>query len=165
ADEFVFAYGVYTAPGLGAVTSRPQDQMEEVIAQDPRTVLIRWRALYGDAGSLIWQDFDPLPKHILDGPFTAYQQDPTTMDNFLGNTFWTLQYVGAGPFKLERWEPGNFVEGSAFEGHVLGRPKIDRLISRPVPDENTAMTNLLGGAADVGLDNALRFEHAIELKR
>jgi peptide/nickel transport system substrate-binding protein len=76
-----------------------------------------------------------------------------------------MQYVGAGPYKLERWEPGNFIEGSAFDGHILGKPKIDRFISRPVPDENTAMTNLLAGSADIGLDNALRFEHAVELKR
>ncbi len=87
------------------------------------------------------------------------------MDTFLGNTFWTLQYIGVGPYKLERWEPGNFIEGSAFDGHALGRPKIDRFISRPVPDENTAMTNLLAGSADIGLDNALRFEHGIELQR
>ena len=165
ADDFVFAYRVYTAPGLGAFTSRPQDQMEEVIAQDPRTLVIRWRSLYGDAGSLVNQDLDPLPQHILDAPLAAYQQDPSTMDTFLGNSFWTLQYVGLGPYKLERWEPGTLIEGSAFDGHALGRPKIDRFISRPVPDENTAMTNLLGGSADIGLDNALRFEHAVELQR
>jgi len=165
ADDFVFAYGVYTAPGLGAFTSRPQDQMEDVVAQDPRTIVIRWKSLYGDAGSIINQDLDPLPKHILEAPFTSYQQDPASMDTFLGNTFWTLQYIGVGPYKLERWEPGNFIEGSAFDGHALGRPKIDRFISRPVPDENTAMTNLLAGSADIGLDNALRFEHGIELQR
>lgn len=165
ADDFVFAYQVYTTPGLGAFTSRPQDQMEEVRAQDARTLLIRWRTLYGDAGSLINQDLDPLPRHILEAPLLAYQQDPATMDTFLGHPFWTLHYVGLGPYKLERWEPGTLIEGSAFDGHALGRPKLDRFISRPVPDENTAMTNLLGGSADIGLDNALRFEHAIELKR
>ncbi len=165
ADDFVFAYQVYTTPGLGAFTSRPQDQMEEVRAEDARTLVIRWRSLYGDAGSLINQDLDPLPRHILDAPLAAYQQDPSTMDTFLGHPFWTQQYVGLGPYKLERWDPGNFIEGSAFDGHALGKPKIDRFISRPVPDENTAMTNLLGGSADIGLDNSLRFEHAIELQR
>jgi len=165
ADDFVFAYQVYTAPGLGAFTSRPQDQMEEVLAPDPRTLVIRWRSLYGDAGALMTEELDALPRHVLDASFVAYQQDPSTMDTFLSHPYWSTQYVGLGPYKLERWEPGSSVDGSAFDGHALGRPKIDRLSVRFIPDENTMMTNVIAGSVDLALDNSIRFEHAVEIKR
>ncbi|HZT06858.1 MAG TPA: peptide ABC transporter substrate-binding protein [Chloroflexota bacterium] len=165
ADDFVFAYHVYTAPGIGGFISKPQDQIESVEAPDPRTVVIRWRSLYPGAGSLSDGDLDPLPRHILSSALDAFLQDPTDQDVLMGSSFWTTDYVGAGPFKLVEWTQGTSIEGSAFDGHALGRPKIDRLVVRFIPDENTAMTNLLAGSADIATDNALRFEHAIELQR
>lgn len=165
AEDYVFAYRVYTAPGLGAFTSSPQDQMEEVSAPDPHSLLIRWRSLYGDAGTLVTGELDALPRHVLETPFAAYQQDPSTPDAFLSHPFWSTQFVGLGPYKLDRWEPGASIEGVAFDGHALGRPKIDRLIVRIIADENTVMTNMLAGVVDLAVDNSIRFEHAIELKR
>lgn len=165
AEDFVFAYRVYTAPGLGAFTSRPQDQMEEVLASDARTIVIRWRSLYGDAGALMTEELDALPRHILEAPFAAWQQDPAAIEALLSHPYWSTQYVGLGPFKLERWEPGSSLEGTAFEKHALGRPKVDRLIIRFIPDENTVMTNVIAGSADLAADNSIRFEHAAEIKR
>src|SRR5438445_200732 len=45
ADDFVFAWGVYSTPGLALFLSNPQDMMEEVTATDPRTFTVRWRVL------------------------------------------------------------------------------------------------------------------------
>jgi peptide/nickel transport system substrate-binding protein len=56
--------------------------------------------------------------------------------------FWTQEYVSAGPYKLDRWEPGAFLEVSAFEGHALGRPKIDKMTLRIIGDENTMLSNV-----------------------
>ena len=72
ADDFVFAYQVYSAPGLSTFIPTPQDRMSEVLAQDPSTVVIRWRSLYADAGLLKYGDLDPLPRHILEPMFSAF---------------------------------------------------------------------------------------------
>jgi peptide/nickel transport system substrate-binding protein len=165
AEDWVFAYRVYTTPGLGAFTSKPQDLIEEATAPDARTLVIRWRSPYPHAGRLSQQDLDAMPRHVLDEPFKAYLQDPVSQDVFMGIPYWTTEYVGLGPFKLERWEPGTSIEASAFAGHGLGRAKIDRVIFKIVPDENTAVTNLLAGSADLATDFTLRFEHGMELKR
>ena len=37
---------------------------------------------------------------------------------FAANPFWSTQYVGAGPFRLQRWEPGAFMDAAAFDGHI-----------------------------------------------
>jgi len=161
ADDFVFAHSVYTSKaGLSIFTSIPQDRMTEVVAPDPRTVVIRWRSLYPDAAALKFDDFDPLPRHIL-GPIADLQDG----DALAGLPFWTREYVSSGPYKLARWEPGAFVEVAAFDGHALGRPRIDRITVRIISDENTMLTNVLSGNVDIALDNSLRFEHAQVLKR
>jgi peptide/nickel transport system substrate-binding protein len=165
ADDFAFAYRVYTAPGATGFISKPQDQIEDVSAPDDRTVLIRWKSPFPGAGALADGDLDPLPRHILDSVLASFLQDPTNSDALMSNAFWGPEYVGLGPYKLDRWTQGASIEGSAFDGHILGRPKIDRINIKFIPDENTAMTNLLAGTADIATDNALRFEHAMELQR
>lgn len=61
AEDFVFAWRVYTAPGIGVFYPKPQDQIDEVVAPDPRTVFIRWGSPYPEAGALNLAKLDPLP--------------------------------------------------------------------------------------------------------
>lgn len=165
ADDFAFAFRVYTAPGVGAFISKPQDQIESISAPDPRTLVIRWKSLYPEAGTIQDGDLDALPRHILESTLDAHLREPASQDVLMGVPFWSTQFIGPGPYKLDKWEPGSSIQGVAFDGHALGRPKIERFVVKPIPDENTAMTNLLADSADLGVDNSLRFEHAMELRR
>src|SRR5207249_11419697 len=131
-----FAFRVYTAPGAGQFEPVPLDRIEAVVAPDPRTVLIRWRTLYPEAGVVRAEQLDPLPHHILGQPFAALENDPTAQDAFANHPYWSREFVGPGPYRLERWEPGAHIEASAFDGHALGRPRIDRVVVRFIPDEN-----------------------------
>ena len=122
-EDFAFSWRVYSWPELG-VTGAPINLMESVTARDPRTLVINWKQPFVEAGSLSDRgSFPPLPRHILEPSFTAGQAEP-----FASHLFWTTQYVGLGPFKMDRWEPGAFIEGSAYDAHVLGRPKVDRFV-------------------------------------
>jgi hypothetical protein len=84
---------------------------QSVSALDARTILIRWRAPSPGANALKDGDLDPLPLHVLQEPFATYEQDAGTRDLFLNHPFWTTEYVGAGPYRLERWEQGSHFEG------------------------------------------------------
>lgn len=46
--------------------------------------------------------------------------------------------VGSGPFKFARWDKGSAVELVANADYFRGKPKIDRLIFRPIADANVA---------------------------
>jgi peptide/nickel transport system substrate-binding protein len=143
AEDFVFAWRVYSTPQLGAATSPPIGLMEEVLAPDARTLVVRWRQPYPEAGTLTdgtIVGFNALPRHILQAPF--HDLDPVA---FTGLPFWTTEYVGLGPYRVETWEPGSFITARAFDGHALGRPKIDRIEVRFVPDPQTAVAGLLAG--------------------
>lgn len=138
-EDFVFGWRVYATPDLGLATSPPMGQMQEIVAPDPRTVTIRWKQLYADAG-VLEGTFQALPRHILQ---SLYEQ--LDSQAFAYHPFWTNEYIGLGPYRLEGWEPGAFIEGAAFEGHALGRPKIDRMKLVFISDANTALANLLAG--------------------
>src|SRR4029077_5823767 len=64
-----------------------------------------------------------------------------------------------------RWEQGVFIEASAFDGHVLGRPKIDRMKMIFISDANTALANILAGEVHLAADTAIRLEQQATLKR
>jgi peptide/nickel transport system substrate-binding protein len=141
AEDFVFAYRVYSTPVLGVASSPPIGIMEDVSAPDERTVLIRWKQIFADGGAL-GPDFQALPRHILEQPFQ--QLDAQAFSN---HPFWTQDYVGLGPYRVTNWEPGSFIEAVAFDNYVLGKPKIERVTVRVISDPNTALANLL--ASDV----------------
>lgn len=46
--------------------------------------------------------------------------------------------VGSGPFKFSRWDKGSAVELVANPDYFRGKPKVDRLIFRPIADANVA---------------------------
>jgi peptide/nickel transport system substrate-binding protein len=165
AEDFAFAFRVYKAPGLAVFISTPQDAMEAVLASDPRTVVVQWRSANAAGGSLGFEDLDPLPRHLLEASFTEYTLGRSP-EALMAEPFWTAGYIGAGPYRLERWEPGVHLEGSAFAGHALGRPKADRLVVRIFIDENQTLAAVLaGGQLDYMCCNTLRFGQFVTLKR
>jgi peptide/nickel transport system substrate-binding protein len=167
AEDFVFAWRVNTTPDFGIAGLQPQSQMESVVADDAQTVRIRWRALFPEAGALRGYGsgaaqgrvFTALPRHILERP---YDEQRAT---FAALPFWSSDYVGLGPYRLERWEPGAFIEAVAFDGHVLGRPKIDRIRLTFSADFNTTLANLLAGEADMSVDDSIRLQEGLILQR
>jgi peptide/nickel transport system substrate-binding protein len=166
AEDFAFALRVYKDPDLGIFLRAPQGAIESVVAADPGAVVIQWRSLNPDAGMLSFGDLDPLPTHLLEPAFTDYKQGQASRETFVAKSFWTTEYVGAGPYRLERWEPGVQLEGAAFDGHALGRAKIDRLLVRIAIDENATLAAVLtGGQFDYTRPFALRFDHLLVLKR
>ncbi len=162
AEDFVFAWRVYSTPDLGFANVQPYSVIEQVTAPDDRTIVIRWSQPYPDAGSLTARDkeFPALPRHLLED---AYREN--TPDAFYNEPYWTRQYIGLGPFKLDRWEPGAFIEASAFDGHALGRPKIERIRVLFMSDANTVLANMLTGEVLLSADTSLRLEEAQTLKQ
>jgi peptide/nickel transport system substrate-binding protein len=152
ADDLVLAWRVYTQTPVGGFDPSPQQLIEDVVAPDARTTVVYWRQPFPDAGMLD-NTFSPLPRHLLEQPLRELDADA-----FASLPYWTQEYVGAGPYRLERWEAGTFLDAVAFEGHALGRARIDRVRLQIVSDPNTAVASLLADATHIALDNAIRFE-------
>jgi peptide/nickel transport system substrate-binding protein len=162
ADDFVFAFTLYKAPGLAVFEPKPQNLIDQVVAVDPETIRVIWNSPYLDTG----MGLDPLPRAILATDFAEFAQDPTGQrDAFMSLRFWTTEYVGAGPFRLTNWEPASHMEGEAFEGHALGRPRIDRFLLRFSNDGNTNLAAILAGQVHLIMRDVIGFENAMVLRR
>jgi peptide/nickel transport system substrate-binding protein len=157
AQDWVFSWRVYSSAEFGQ-SSPPIGLMQEVVAPDDGTILIRWKSPYVEAAELS-NDFPPLPRHILDEPFRT-----SSIEAFEAHPFWGDGFVGTGPFRMTHWEPGAFVEGVAFDNYVFGRPKIDRVRLLFMPDPNTVVANLLSGEGDIAVDDSIRFEQGYTLR-
>jgi peptide/nickel transport system substrate-binding protein len=165
ADDYVFAWKAYSARGLGIFSPAPQSYIDEALAPDPQTVIFRWSALYPDADQMTGTEFPPLPRHLLAAALEAFEQDAATRDAFVNHRYWNEGYIGAGPYRLERLDPGTGLEGSAFEHYALGRPKIDRIVARIIGDENTVLSGILADTIQLSAGITIRHEHALVLQR
>src|SRR5207248_3040949 len=120
-----------------------------------QTVVIHWARPYATAGSL--QSLGPgyvgmptLPRSIL-GPAL----ESGSPDALINHPYWSTGFVGLGPYKLDRWEPGAFLEGSAFAGHALGAPRIARIKLEFITDTNAVVASMLNGEVLLAGDSAL----------
>lgn len=162
AEDFVFAYRVFSNAELGTAASPPIGHIEEVAATDGRTVTINWRRAYPHAGRLAMSDLPPLPRHLLEEPF---QSAAGNLDAFAALPYWTTGYVGVGPYRLDRWEPGASLEAVAFPGYAQGKPKIDRFRFFFSGDPNTVLANLLSGNVHFAGTGAIYYQQASVLQK
>ena len=60
--------------------------------------------------------------------------------------------VGCGPFNFAEWEAGSgsFARFTANDGYWLGRPKLDEIFVRFVPDDASQIAALQSGEGDLG---------------
>src|SRR5581483_7444605 len=166
ADDFVFSYHVLMTPGLGFINgkSAPLNHIDDVQAPDERTIVIHWTSPFPGAdvlqqgGSIL--GLPALPRHILEGVYRDGSPDA-----FGAHPYWNTAFIGTGPYKLDRWEFGSFIDASAFDGYVFGRPKIDHLKILFVEDPNVALSYLRAGTILFATDSAIDFPQALELKK
>ncbi|HEY3115425.1 MAG TPA: ABC transporter substrate-binding protein, partial [Chloroflexota bacterium] len=72
--------------------------------------------------------------------------------------------VGTGPFKLREFARDSDVALDAFDGYVLGRPKLDTIEVRFITDGNTMMANILAGEVELYLGRGLSIEQGIQVR-
>ncbi len=130
------------ALGRSSLTLR---QMQDVTAPDPYTVVVHWRETSRFGGEMGRTQMTPLPRHILEPAFLA---DTST---FAAQPYFSDHeaLVGNGAYRLLTWERGSHATVEAFDRYYGGRPKIDRVTFRFIPDPRTTMANVLSGAVDI----------------
>ena len=161
AEDYAFGFQVVMDPRLPVAELGEVTNLSQVRALDSRTVVMDWKTV-----NIIGNTNGPLgtpalPRHLLGELYLS--GDMVAFDN---SPVWTSDWVGLGPYRLSQWEEGSFVGGEAFDHYVMGRPKVDRIILKTVPDINIVMANLLAGTLDVALIGAqLKPEQISELQR
>lgn len=142
ANDFVFTYQMYIDPKNTVRTRYPYDTyVASVTAPDDYTVVISMTQPY-----VAWMTGffrDVLPKHILE---PVYQKDGT-----LDNADWNRNpTVGNGPFVFKEWVAASHMIFEANPKYWRGKPNIDRIYIRIVPDKETQLASIKSGETDMG---------------
>lgn len=155
-EDLVFTAAVVRDRELPAFRELGYDSMDQVEAVDRLTVTVRWKQPYIEADTLFTRvRAQPLPRHLLE---QAYLEDKA---NFIQHPYWSVDFVGLGPFKLREYVQGSHALLSAYEAYVLGRPKLDEIEVKFIPDQNTLVANILAGAVELTLGRSLSLEQAV----
>jgi peptide/nickel transport system substrate-binding protein len=141
AEDFIFTYEMTMNAANTVSTQHPYDKIEKIEAPDAQTVVTTFKDPYAPWTGTLWHGI--LPKHVLKPAFdqagnineAAWNHAPT---------------VGCGPFVFEEWESGSFARFVANENYWLGKPKIDEIFIRFVPDDASQIAALQAGEGDLG---------------
>jgi len=150
AGDFALAATIDQDRELGIAPYSAYDAIESIETPDPQTIVVNWRQPYIEADAMFSHTVGlPLPRHLLEGPLAEDKA------GFFAIDYWTHGFVGAGPFTVREWAVDSHVVLRAFDGYVLGRPKIDEVEVRFIADPNTLAANLLAGAIELTLGRTL----------
>jgi peptide/nickel transport system substrate-binding protein len=145
ADDVLFSWRVFNDTALPIATRRVARLIDGMDAPNDRTVVMHWRSRYAFADQISGFDLTLLPAHILQTSFDLRREQ------IAGHPYWRDEFVGLGPYRLQRWPTGSSIELVAFDRYFLGRPKADEVSVRFLPDDNSAMAAVLAGSVDMVL--------------
>lgn len=143
ARDVVFSYHEIVNPRNNVATRVGYEEVQTIRAPDERTVVVRLRRRFSP---FVQYFFGPqgvgaiMPAHLLEGRAdlnrVAYNERP----------------VGSGPFEVVQWRHGDSVTLAANPLYWRGKPHIDRLVYRIIPDPNTRLEQLRTGEVDAYFD-------------
>ena len=158
-DDLTFTLNVVRDREFPIFRHRAFTFLDSVEAADAQTITVRWTKPYIEADRLFSDEFAvPLPKHLLERP---YAEDKAA---FTQLPYWTTEYVGLGPYKVKDWERASHIVVQANDNYLLGRPKIDEIEVRIMPDANSIVAGLLAGSIDVLLGRSISVDHVVQLR-
>jgi len=139
--DFKFTYDMYMAPSNAVASTSPYDQFASLETPDDQTVVVTFAEPFAPWMGTLWHGI--LPAHVLQPVFDA--------EGTLDNAEWSRNpTVSAGPFLFAEWESGSYARFVANEDYWLGRPMLDEIFIRFVPDDAAQIAALTGGEGDLG---------------
>jgi len=162
--DLMFTFRVSRDKSIPIVDAGPSEVMESADAADDYTFSLTWRQPYYQADALGLQGFWPLPAHLLERDYDAMVGEQKDVQAFMTRPYWTSDYVHVGPFRLTDFQQGVEATFEAVPSYFLGRPKVDRIVVKQLPDANTLFANIVSGSVDLSTDNALPIEQGVQLK-
>lgn len=139
--DFAFTHQMTLDPSNAVASTYPDDQLESLETPDAQTVVMKFSEPFAPWVGTFWHGL--LPAHIVQPMYEA----AGTLDTVAWNRAPT---VGCGPYVFDKWESGSYSRFLANDKYWLGRPKIDEIFIRFVPDDASQVAALKAGDGDLG---------------
>ncbi len=131
-------FGFRTITDPKTLTAYAEDflQVERFEVVDDYTIRLTYRKPFAPALAS-WGNLVVLPRHLLEG------RDINTATDFARHP------IGLGPYRFESWEPQKSITLVANDDYYRGRPYIDKVVYRVIPDRQTQFLELKSGGLDM----------------
>lgn len=137
ARDVRLGYELYTDPLVASPRIGSFDFIEDMMVVDDYTVKFVFNKVYPD--QVFDSAIEVFPYHVLG---EADRAQIRTID-------FNRDPLGCGPFKLKRWISQQLVELVPNELYCEGRPYLERVIFRIIPDQTSLLTQLETGEIDL----------------
>jgi len=134
AADVEFTYRTMIDPKTPTAYGEDFKQVRKFEVLDPLTVRVTYEKPFAPA--LASWGFSVMPKHLLAG------KDITASPL-------ARAPVGTGPYRLREWKSGEKIVLEAYDGYWEGRPNIDRVVYRIIPDTATMFLEMRAGNVDM----------------
>lgn len=145
--DVIFTYQKVIDPKVATPYSGEYSLVKDVYAKDSYTVVVRYKKPY--AFSLTSWMIGIIPYHLL-------------KDENLNTTVYNRKPIGTGPYIVERWETGRFLVLRSNPNYFRGKPKVEKIIYRIIPDSSTMFMELMAGKVDLMNLSPFQFKRLFE---
>jgi len=135
--DVAFTFESILDPDVNASQSGNISAIDTIEAPDDLTVVFNLKSAFADLPIMLGYNVPIVPKHALEG------QDLNEPTEFLRHP------IGSGPFKFKEFSSGNFLEVEANEEYADGRPLLDGIVFKIIPDGNARVTQVRSGEIDL----------------
>ncbi len=135
ADDVMFGYQAIIDPNTPTPYAGDFMEVDKAEVLDRLTFRVTYKKPFAP-GLGSWNNLVVLPKHILEG------QDITKSPL-------TREPMGNGPYRLKEWKTGEKIVLVSYHGYFEGRPYLDGVFYRIIPDLATMFLELKAGNIDL----------------
>lgn len=136
AQDVKFTIEAVMDPENGSENAPNYEDVEEITVVDEETISFRLSA--PNVAFLDYMTMAVLPEHLLAG------EDMQTSAFFRSP-------IGTGPYQLESWEEGQAIILTRNDSYFRGKPGIETVIFKIVPDDNVKALQMESGELDLAL--------------
>jgi peptide/nickel transport system substrate-binding protein len=134
AEDVRFTWQMIMNPKANVVSRDGYNKILSIETPDQNTVIVRFREYYAPYLTLFPRI---LPKHVLESSGDI-NKDP-----------FNRAPIGTGPFKFKEWRLSEAVILEANTAYYKGKPNLDQIVYKVIPDNNIMLAQLKNGEVDV----------------
>jgi peptide/nickel transport system substrate-binding protein len=132
-----FTWQVIMNPHNNVNTTDGFNDIKDIDCSDPYVAVIHMKRLYAPYLQQLFSvngNAPILPEHLL----AKYNDAKGSLNTAPFNS----APIGSGPFRVVGWQRGSEIRMEAYPNYFLGKPKLNEVIYKVMPDENTLETQL-----------------------
>ncbi len=149
--DVLFTWKLVTDPKTRTPYGSDYQLVKEAIAPDPYTFTVTYDHSYAPALDT-WASLQILPEHLL-------------KNEDINNTYFSRKPIGSNYYMMNNWISGQQISLKSNPKSINGKPYIDNLISRIIPDTSSQFLELTADNIDLMSINPIQYQRVFPSRK